>query len=206
MGWRGTRKYGVPFLERFPRAPHPKRYVYRAMEPIEAFALYKLGKINSDRIISFANDCLEKDLYTESIGELSMMTNPIMSDVGPLFEKAMQELKINEPTKIEAANTIIHITLKRIVANEIGPDEGASFLYWDVHHELIDVIPDKKYVGDSLGLEYLFLWLREIWDCKDGSMILYHTNLSRAEAEVKFKEHLVEEAEKLLKKRHNKAN
>ena len=182
------------------------RYVYRTMEPIEAFALYTLGKLNSDKILSFANDCLEKDLYTESIGELSMMTDPIMSDAGPIFEKAMQELKIREPTKIEAANTIIHITLERIVANEIAPDEGASFLYWDVHHELSEAMPDKKYVGDSFGLEYIFCWLREIWDCRDGSMILYHTDLPRAEAEIKFKEHLVEEAEKLLKKKHNKAN
>jgi hypothetical protein len=176
------------------------------MEPIEAFALYKLGKLSSDKIVSLANDWLEMDLYTESIGELSMVTNPIMSDVGPIFERAMQELKIKEPTKIDAANTIIYIILKRIVANEISPDEGASFLYWDVHHELSEIMPDKEYVGDSFGLEHIFCWLREIWDCRDGSMILYHTDLPRAEAEVKFREHLVEEAEKLLKSKHNKAN
>jgi hypothetical protein len=176
------------------------------MEPIEAFALYILGKLTSDKIVSLANDWLENDLYTESIGELSMVTNPILSDVGPIFERAMRDLEIKEPSKIEAASTIIHITLKRIVTNEVAPDEGASFLYQDVHHELSDLIPDKEYVGDNFGLQYLFCWLREIWDCRDGSMILYHTDLPRAEAEEKFKGHLVEEAEKLLKDKHNKAN
>lgn len=173
------------------------------MEPIEAYALYKLGKLSSDQIVSLANDWLEKYLYTENIDELSMVKNPVMSDVGPIFERAMEELEIKEPSKIEAANTIIHITLKKIVANEIAPDDGASFLYWGVHHEISEVMPDKEYFGDSFGLEYVFCWLREIWDCRDGSMILYHTDLPRDEAELKFKEHLLEEAEKLLKERHN---
>ena len=99
---------------------------------------------------------------------------------------------------MEAAKTIIQKTLKRIVAKEIEPDVGASFLYWDVHHELFDEFPDKEYVGDNLGLEHIFCWLREIWDCRDGSMLLYHSDLSRPEAEKKFKEYLVEEAKKIL--------
>ena len=48
--------------------------------------------------------------------------------------------------------------------------------------------------GDNLGLQYVFCWLREIWDCRDGSMILYHTNLPRDQAEAKFFEHLRESA------------
>lgn len=176
------------------------------MEPLEAFSLYKLRKLSSEKIVSLANYWLKNGLYTENIGELSMVINPIMSEVAPIFEKAMRELQIEEPSKFEAANTIIHITLKRIIANEIDPDEGASFLYWDVYHELSELMPDEKYVGDSFGLEYIFCWLREIWDCRDGSMILYHTDLPRAEAEKKFKEHLVEEAKKLLKTKYNKPN
>ncbi len=173
-------------------------FCFRDMKPIEAFSLYKLGKLNSDRIVSIANSWIENEMYTESLGELCMISNPIMSDVGPLFEKAMNDLQINEPTRIEAAEIIIHLTLERIVNNEVEPDEGASFLYWDVHHELFDEFPDKEYVGDSLGLEYIFLWLREIWDCRDGSRLSYYTDLSRPEAEKKFKEHLVEEAKKFL--------
>lgn len=173
------------------------------MKPIEAFSLYKLGKLSSDRIVSQSNIWIENEKYTESLGELCLTVNPIMSDVGPLFKKAMQELQIKEPTRFEAANILIRVTLERIVNNEIEADEGASFLYWDVHHELLDEFPDKEYVGDSLGLEHIFCWLREIWDCRDGSMLLYHTDLPRPEAEKKFKEHLVEEAKKILDTKQN---
>ena len=172
------------------------------MEPLEAFSLYKLGKLNSDKIVSLANAWIERDLYTASLGELCMLSNPIMSDVGPIFEKAMHELELEEPNKLEAVNTIICMTLKRIVEHKVAPEDGASFLYWDVHHELSDVVPDREYVGDSLGLEYIFCWLREIWDCRDGSMLLYHADLPRPEAEIKFQEHLIEESKKLLETKY----
>ncbi len=44
----------------------------------------------------------------------------------------------------------------------------------------------KKYLGDSLGLEHIFCWLREIWDYRDGSRIVYYTDLARAKAEKKL--------------------
>jgi hypothetical protein len=59
--------------------------------------------------------------------------------------------------------------------------------------------PDEKYLGDSLGLEYLFCWLRELWDCRDGSIILHYTDLPRSEAEVKFKQHLFEASQTWLR-------
>ena len=63
-----------------------------------------------------------------------------------------------------------------------------------MHHELTDEFPDAEYLGDNLGLQNVFCWLREIWDCRDGSMILYHADLPRDQAEDKFFEHLRESA------------
>lgn len=171
------------------------------LKPIEAFALYKLENLSSDSIVSLVNDWLREKIYTESLGELCGISNPIMSDVGPLFEQAMKELGLEEPGKLEAANIIVLKTLEQIVRKNIDPVEGASFLYWEVYDKLTEEYPDKKYVGDNLGLEHIFCWLREIWDCRDGSMILYHTDLPRDEAEMKFTEHLIEEVEKLLKRK-----
>ena len=168
------------------------------MKPIEAYSLYKLNKLSSDRIVSLANKWLEDGLYTSSLGDLGFVTNPIMSDVAPIFENAMKELGLKEPNKLEAAKILIRMTLNQIVEKDIPPDKGASFLYWDVHHEITDEFPDKKYVGDNLGLEQIFCWLREIWDCRDGSRILYHTDLPRPEAEKKFLEYLVDESRKWL--------
>jgi hypothetical protein len=168
------------------------------MDPIEAYSLFKLGKLSSDKIVSLANLWLENNIFANSLVHLFGISKPIMSDVAPFFEKAMKELKVNKPTNLEAAKILIEITLRKIVENKLDPVEGASFLYEEIYHTLTNEIPDKKYVGDNLGLEYIFCWLREIWDCRDGSRLLYYADLPRSEAEVKFIEHLVEGAEKWL--------
>jgi len=170
------------------------------MEPIEAFALYRLGKLSSDQIVSLADAWLCEGVFTDGINELSGSTNSVMADIAPIFERTMSEL--NEPslTKFDAAIVLVKMKLEGIVSNTIDPEEGASFLYWNVHHEITNEYPDKEYSGDNLGLENVFFWLREIWDCNDGSMILYHTDLPREKAELKFREHLIEEAENWLSK------
>ncbi|MCC2525733.1 hypothetical protein [Vibrio coralliilyticus] len=168
------------------------------MEPIEAYSLYILGKLSSDKIVILANSWLEKGLFTDSLNDIYWEDSPIMADVGPRFEKAIEELNINKMSRFEAANKLIELTLTRIINSELEPDVGATFLYYDVHHVINDEYPDKEFMGDSLGLEHIFCWLREIWDCRDGSRILYHTDLSRKDAEAKFNEHLIEEAQKWL--------
>jgi hypothetical protein len=168
------------------------------MNLIEAYSLFQLGKLSSDKIVSLANLWLENNIFADSLVHLFGISKPIMSDVAPLFEKAMKELKVNKPTNLEAAKILIEITLRKIVEKKLDPVEGASFLYEEIYHTLNDEIPNKNYVGDNLGLEHIFCWLREIWDCRDGSRLSYYANLPRSEAEVKFIKHLVEEAEKWL--------
>jgi hypothetical protein len=126
-------------------------------------------------------------------------------DVGLLFESAMRELDVQEITRVDAAKILIKNTLEGILAGDIDAVYGVSFLYWDVHHELYEELPDKEYVGDSLHLEHLFCWLREIWDCRNGSRLLYYTDIPRDQAELRFKEHLLEESQKWLEEEHNQA-
>ncbi len=162
------------------------------MKPEEANARYRLGKLSSDAIVALANDGLAEGKYSDSLGELCTMRQPQMSAVGPLFEAAMRELGIATLTRLEAALFLVRMTLRHISTGELDPITGAEFLYWQVHHEVSAEVPDRKYLGDNLGLEEVFCWLREIWDCRDGSMILYHTDLPRDQAEKKFIEHLIE--------------
>jgi hypothetical protein len=166
--------------------------------PEEAYALFTLNQLTSDNISLLANAWLLQGLFTDSLNDLCWETTPIMSTVGPIFEQAMHELNTNKPDRLGAAKTIIKETLSRIVKLEITPEEGASFIYWNIHHEIDDEYPDKDYLGDNLGLEQIFCWLREIWDCKDGSRLSYHTDIPRHEADKKFKEYLYEECEKWL--------
>ena len=164
------------------------------MKPIEAQARFKLGMITSDAIVTLANTWLEQGIYSESLGNLFTINKPEMADVGPLFESALKKLGIPELTRPEAASLLVKITLHQIADGETNALEGAEFLYWQVHHAISDELPDNKYLGDNLGLEEVFCWLREIWDCRDGSMLLYHSDLPRDQAEAKFVEHLIESA------------
>ena len=172
------------------------------MKRLETYARFMLGKLSSDEIVSVANAWINEGVYSGSLGELCTIASPEMSDVGPLFESAMQELGISRPSKLESALILTNETVHRIAQGELDPVTGAEFLYWQVHHELSSEFPDQQYVGDCLGLEQVFCWLREIWDCRDGSMILYHTDVPRDQAEKKFIEHLIEAAKEWKDKRH----
>ncbi|YCM43885.1 hypothetical protein V2O64_21485 [Verrucomicrobiaceae bacterium 227] len=169
------------------------------MNPDEAHARFVLGKLNSDAIVDLANAWIDGGTYSDSLGELCTISGPIMSEVGPLFVSTMKELGRSTPSRREAAEVVIESSLRRISDGCAEPLKEAEFLYWNVHHELVDDFPDKDYLGDNLGLQYVFCWLREIWDCRDGSMILYHTDLPREQAEVKFFEQLRESASDWLR-------
>ena len=166
-----------------------------------AISSYKLGLLSSDNIVQIADTWLSQGIYTDSINFLAMETTPTIAYVGPLFEKAMTELGIDIPSKLDAATTLTRDTIEKMLSCEIDLMEGANFIYWNIHHEITDEFPDGKYLGSNLGLEQIFCWLREIWDCRDGSRILYYSDLPRDKAEMKFLAHLKEESEAWLEKR-----
>ena len=168
------------------------------MKPETAIAHYKLGKLSSEEIVKLADSWLEQGLFTDSINLIAMERNPVMSDVGPMLEKAIAELELPLPTKVEAAKFAAKDMIERMVSGKIDLMEGATFLYCDIYHEVTDELPDGTYVGTNLGLEHIFCWLREVWDCRDGSRILYYCDLPREQAEQKFLEHLREESKKWL--------
>ena len=170
------------------------------MKPKEAYALYILNNLNSNEIVELANEWLLNGFFTDSLTDLIFEKEPEMYIVGPMFEALMEELNIPSLTRLEAAHIAIKRILTRIVNKEIEPRVGASSIYYDVWSEIEEEYPAIKYLGDSLGLEFIFCWLREIWDCRDGSMILYYSDLPRDQAEQKFEEHLIEEARNWLTK------
>jgi len=168
------------------------------MKPEVALSLYILDNLPSESIVNLANEWLTEGIFTESLSEIIFEKSPSMSTIGPLFESALKEIGIDTPTKIEAAKVVLKDTIQKMVSGETDLMEGANFIYWNIHHKITDELPDGEYLGTNLRLEYIFCWLREIWDCRDGSMILYYSDLPRDQAEKKFLAHLKEEAEKWL--------
>ena len=168
------------------------------MKPETAIAHYKLGKLSSEDIVKLADSWLAQGLFTNSINLIAMEQTPVMSDVGPMFEKAIAELGLPIPTKVEAARIAAKDIIEKMVSGKIDLIKGANCLYWDIHHEITDELPDGMYLGSNLGFEHLFCWLREVWDCRDGSRNLYYADLSTEQAEQKYLEHLREESKKWL--------
>ncbi|MBA6292215.1 hypothetical protein H4J58_01030 [Colwellia sp. MB3u-70] len=92
---------------------------------------------------------------------------------------------------------------EKIVFNSIDLMEGVNFIYWDVHHEIDTELPDGKYLGSNLKLEQVFCWLREVWDCRDGSRLICHEDLPRDKAEQKFLGYLMDESKNWLQANSN---
>ena len=168
------------------------------MKPENAIAHYKLGKLSSEDIVRLADLWLTQGLFTDSINLIAMEKTPMMSYVGPMLENAIGGLELPIPTKVESAKIVAREVIEKMVSGKMDLMEGANFLYWDIHHAITDELPDETYVGTNLGFEHIFCWLREVWDCRDGSRLLYYTDLPREQAEQKFMEHLRQESKKWL--------
>ncbi len=171
------------------------------LSPNLAIAYYQLGALSPLNLVQLSDQWLCESIFTDSINILQTHKDPKMYEVSDLFEKAMEELNVAIPTRIESAWIVAEDILQRMVAGSIDLMDGANFLYNDVHHEIDEELPDGKYLGSNLGFEHIFCWLREIWDCRDGSTLFYYTDLPRNEAEIKFQQHLMEEAVKWLDSR-----
>jgi len=182
------------------RPDYVSHYTKYSMEPELAIAHYKLGQLSSDMIVNLANTWLDQGIYTYSLNCIFMCDHPIMAEVGPLFEEAMRELGLEIPTRIDAVKSLLRDTMQKMVSGEIDLMEGANFIAWNIYPEVEEDLPKGEYLGSNLGLEYIFCWLREVWDCRDGSTIFYYTHLPRDQAEIQFLRHIKEECEKWLVK------
>jgi hypothetical protein len=169
-----------------------------AMEPIEAYSAFILEKLTSDEIVKLSCQWIEEGYESETLNVLAGEIDPIMSNVAPLFEKVMNELGIHRLSRLNSALILRDHYLKKMVTDKENVVKYSENIYWNIHHEIEEEYPDKAYLGDNIEIEYICLWLREYWDANDGSMLLYHCDLPVDQAKEKFKEHLIEEAEKIL--------
>jgi hypothetical protein len=119
-------------------------------------ALWSLGRIPSECLPSLACECLADGLDSHALRELGGVSSPIMSDVGPLFERALLELNIITPKKEEALWFLARYHASRIVDGVVTPYEGARRIWWEVSNEIES--PDQlllSFVGAASELEDL---------------------------------------------------
>lgn len=113
------------------------------MNPKIIAARWALGQLPSEQLPSIALQWLEAGLDSTTLRILAGETNPIMSEVGPMFDDVLEELNISIPTSTEAVAQLVSEVAQNIVDGEVTPYVGASQIY-DLH---------ISYAGDS-GVEF----------------------------------------------------
>lgn len=172
----------------------------KKLSTTEAYAFYVLQLLSGQELIDLAVKWMLDDQYTESLCLLAGENEPDPWTVNQLFESTMSELGIPKPDLQKATDIALVFYLNQIVNGTGDPVKIGNLIYRDIYHTVSEQTPDKNFVGDCIGIEHMCTWLREIWDAKDGSMLLYYTDLPKEKAVEKYTEHLVEEAGKLLEK------
>jgi hypothetical protein len=169
------------------------------MKFIENIANYVLGNVSRTKFPEMAMSALEDKIESESIIILAGMTDRDNTfELEQYFNKALNELQIKLPEKLKSAKILVRYYLNKMINNKKEAFEIMRKIDNDIYKRInweIELSSDKgDYVGIELGLESLYTWYRELQDYKDGSLLLYYSELSREKQHEKFEEHLIEEA------------
>jgi hypothetical protein len=124
-------------------------------------ARFVLGLVHSWDLPPVADRALAGGVYSPALAELCEVANPIMSDVGPLFTKALAELNLPLLSRSAAAWLIARDYMERIAFDAERPREALRLLK-RLSDSARDVLPDRRCVGDGLdvgsliGIHYLY--------------------------------------------------
>jgi hypothetical protein len=99
-----------------------------------AAARLALAKLSSEQAIAAASMALDRGVYSNSLG-LLIYQQPIWSEVGPLFERALSELSIPIPSPESACWILARQYAQRIVDGQVTPYDGARGIWWEVANE-----------------------------------------------------------------------
>ena len=106
------------------------------MKPSHCAALLVVGRMESERIPGFAAEWLTDGFDSPALRTLAGVESPIMSEVAPLFRKAMHEIGVDIPTKDEALMMLARDYAGRIIAGSLTAHAGAGLIWWHVTNEM----------------------------------------------------------------------
>jgi hypothetical protein len=99
------------------------------METKMAAALWSLNNLGSGQLPEIASVWLENGFSSPTLIILASESQPIMSEVGPMFERVLQELNIDIPTQREATILLSKIIAQEIVDGKKSPYTGAREIW-----------------------------------------------------------------------------
>jgi hypothetical protein len=159
-----------------------------------AAARHTLGLLQTADVIDLAHQLLDSGIYSYWLGELATNPQPIMSDVNPVFEKALRALGVEKPNEEIAARIVITSYIGQIVEGSLDARTGlyqfVNDFYWRRQfekggHRILDALQcwtfvfayglfdysqaDPEYRPDLRAAEEQVMpvakqWLREQWE------------------------------------------
>jgi hypothetical protein len=99
-----------------------------------AAARLALSLLTSEQAVAAASAALDNGIYSESLGLLAYAES-IWSHVGPLFERALSELRISVPSREAASLVLAREHARRMISGEVSPYEGAKRIWWELANE-----------------------------------------------------------------------
>jgi hypothetical protein len=125
-----------------------------------AAARHALGLLQSSEISSIARDTLRRGVYSPELDEISRDRSPVMSEVGPRFESALRQLKIQIPERGRAVWVVLRDLLEQIATHRTAPRVALSELV-RVHRrapgsEKEAVLGESHGLADLIGCHYSY--------------------------------------------------
>src|ERR1700759_4196020 len=108
----------------------------RALTFEEIVAFYVLNLCSGHDLVDFACKEIENKNKSQNLIALAGEIDPILSEVAPLFERALNEFKIIKPTKLEAQLIVSHHYARAIINGSLTPYEGATEIWWKISNNI----------------------------------------------------------------------
>jgi hypothetical protein len=118
-----------------------------------ARARLALGTLQSGALPDVAAELLEAGQDTPSLRVLAGSVQPVMSDVGPVFEHALRELGLAPLDKQQALRVLMRRHAHAILSGEVEPYEGARLIWDDISHEYEPFDEISAFVGAASQIE-----------------------------------------------------
>jgi hypothetical protein len=166
---------------------HLNRYA-SSMNLKDAAKFWTFYPLPSEQLPEIAFDALAEGYDSPSLRALAGVTNPIMSEVEPLFRKALEELGIPIPDYSDSGKSVALYYAKAILSGDVSPYEGARTL-WNLYNDDRVEIHNELLIFVGLASEY-----------EDAEIYLNNGNLEYKKYLTELTEQIILEAKKFVEK------
>lgn len=168
----------------------------------QKIANFRLGNLEAGQFPDIAITAINEGLSSESLFILAGMNDRDNTfELRQYFNQSIIELEVILPNLIDSAYILMKYYLHLMIMNPSEAKTNMSVIHNNIYYKLDWKkelnISSTKYVGEELGLHYMYTWYRELQDFEDGTRLAYFNDLAPDLQKKQFISKLIIEAKKL---------